>query len=279
MRPGSWLLLLAPLLSASALAQARPGEANLQRRVLVTASRSEDTSPLELHVRAHAATRILFEPPLRPGSVKLETQEERLQFLPSDDGALVVIPLREPSEGERMTFTVETEPGAAPLRFELVFPRDTMDLWVRVVHAKNGTSEEDAAVAIARQLLSAPGAQATLAVPQKMGELETPRSRGEVESLLWMGPRFFITLTVRNRKTSVPPWRLVQARMRTTLPDGVILEWPAQFYSRAPNGFRQRHVVTSQMPEGAHQLELALDSEDAPGDFQPIAQDEARAKP
>jgi len=278
MRPGSWLLLLAPLLSASALAEARPGEADLQRRVLVTASRPEDISPLELHVRAHVATRVLFEPPLRPGSVKLETQEEHLQFLPTDDGALVVIPLREPSEGERMTFTVETEPGAAPLRFELVFPRDTLDLWVRVVRAKE-TPEEDAAVAIARQLLSAPGAQATLAVPQSMGELETTRSRGEVESLLRMGPRFFITLTVRNRKKGMPPWRLVQARMRTTLPDGVILEWPAQLYSRAPNSIHQRHIVTSQLPEGAHRLELALDSADSPGAFQPVVQEEARMTP
>jgi hypothetical protein len=234
--------------------------------------------PLEVQVRAGVASLLLFEAPLSLGAVTLPVDEKRLQLVPTNDGALIIVPTTDLGEGERIPLTVEAGPGAEPLRFMLVTRSDAVDLQVRVV--KGEPSDDEAAVAtLARSLLSTPDGRATLAVPQRTLDLDTRVSRGEAESVLWMERRFFATVAVRNRKKGDPPWKLVQARLRAALADGILLEWPAHLVSGEAGPIRQRHILTGVLPEGASRLELALDGEDAPGAFELLPLEEVLKRP
>jgi hypothetical protein len=234
--------------------------------------------PLELQVRAGVASLLLFEVPLRPGAVTLLEDEKRLQLVPMDDGSLIIVPIMDLPEGAQVPLSVETGSGAEPLRFVLVTRPDSVDLQVRVLKGEPST-DEAAVSALARGLLSTPDGRATLAVPQHTVDLETRASRGEVESVLWMERRFFATVALRSRKKGTSPWRLVQARLRATLADGVLLEWPAHLLSGEAGLKRQRHILTGVLPDGASRLELALDGEDSPGSFHPLPLEEVRAHP
>ncbi|HYO69813.1 MAG TPA: DUF2381 family protein [Archangium sp.] len=272
------MLLLSLLLSAPAAAQVRLDSPWIRRRMLVVPLHPEQVPPLELQVRAGVASLLLFEAPLKRGAVTLPEDEKRLQLVPMDDGSLIIVPITDLSAGTQVPLSVETGPGAEPLRFALVTRPDAVDLQVRVV--KGEPSANEAAVStLARSLLSTADGRATLAIPQRTVDLETRASRGEAESVLWMERRFFATVAMRSRKKGTSPWGLVQARLRATLADGVLLEWPAHLVSGDTGPKRQRHILTSVLPQGASQLELALDGEDSPGTFQPLPLEEGRTRP
>ncbi|QRN94870.1 DUF2381 family protein [Archangium violaceum] len=278
MRPGPWILLPWFLLSIPATAQEHPAGQTFQRRTLVVPARPGEVPPVELHVAVDVATLVQFEAPLKPGAPKLPEHEERIQLGPTSDDSMVILLTRPLADGERVTLTLDAGPGAAPLRFVLVTRHDVVDARVRVVHAW-GSTDEDGAEYMARSLLGAPDARATLDVPQEAVKYNTQVSRGRVKSMLWVGRRLFATVTVRSRKQGTPPWKLVQARLRATLADGVLLEWPAHLLSGAANPTRQQHVLTSLVPEGASQVELALDGEDSPGVFRPLSLEEEPVRP
>lgn len=277
MRPGAWFLLPV-LLSLPAAASSRAGGPALQRRTLVLPSRPGQVPPLELHVAAGVPTLVLFDVLPRPEAPVLESEQERIQLHRLEDGSVVLVPLEDLAPGEQVPLTVAPQAGAEPLRFVLVTRRDAVDVRVRVARAGDST-EEAGAELVARSLLDAPDARATLAIPQAVVKYDAPDARGQISSVLWMGPRFFLTLSMRGRKKGAPPWRLVQARLRVMLPDGVLLEWPARLLSGAAGPRHQRHVVTGQLPEGASELELALDGEDAPGPFRPLLGPEEPPRP
>ncbi|MCY1075632.1 DUF2381 family protein [Archangium lansingense] len=278
MRPGSWLLVLSLMFSAPAAAQVRLDSPWIRRRLLVAPLRPEQVPPLELQVRSGVASLLLFEAPLSLGAVTLPLDEKRLQLVPMDDGSLIIVPTTDLRAGEQVPLTVEARPGAEPLRFMLVTRSDAVDIQVRVVKGEP-SADEAAVAALARSLLSTPDGRAILAVPQRTVDLDSRASRGEAESVLWMERRFFATVAMRSRKKGTSPWRLVQARLRATLEDGVLLEWPAHLLSGDAGLKRQRHILTGVLPEGASRLELALDGEDSPGTFQPLPLEEARTRP
>jgi hypothetical protein len=244
----------------------------------VIAPHPGEVPPLELHVGAHVATLVVFEAPLRLGAVTYEAAPGHPRLIPTDDETLIIVPGGALAEGERIALTVETGPGAEPLRFVLVTRRGEVDMRVRVVRARESL-EEDSTDAIAQQLLAAPEARSMLTRSREMTNRESQVARGQVESLLWMGRRFFATLAARGIKPGTPPWRLVQARLRATLADGVLLEWSAQLITGAKGVIRRRHIATSLLPEGASRLELALDDQDSPGTFQPLEMEEAPTSP
>lgn len=250
----------------------------LQRRTLVLPSRPGQVTPLELHVAAGVATLVLFDAPPRPETPVLVPEQGPIQLGRMGDGSVLLVPTKDLGPGERVLVTVATEAGTEPLRFVLVTRRDTVDVRVRVVRAQ-ASADEDGAELVARSLLDAPDARATLAIPQKVVKYDAPGSRGQVDSVLWMGRRFFVTVSVRGLKKGAPPWRLMQGRLRVTLPDGVLLEWSARLLSGAEDRERQRHIVTGQLPEGASEVELALDAEDAPGPFLPLVRQEEPPRP
>jgi hypothetical protein len=271
-RPGSWLLFLSLLLSAPVAAQVRLDSPWIRRRTLVAPARPGEVPPLELGVRAGVASLVLFEAPLSPGAAQLPVDEKRIQMVTTSDGSLIIVPTTNLAEDEQVPLTVEAGPGTQPLRFVLVTRRDAVDMQVRVVNSKD-SADEASVESLARSLLAAPDARATLTVPRETVDLEPRVSRGRVESVLWMGRRFFATVGVRSRRKGAPPWKPVQARLRATLTDGVLLEWPAHLLSGAAGMSRQRHILIGVVPEGASRLELALDGEDSPGAFQPLPEE------
>jgi hypothetical protein len=244
-----------------------------QRRTLVLPAQPGEVPPLELHVAMDVATLIQLEAPLRPGALKLPEHEERIQLGPASDDSVVILLTRPLADGEQVTLTLEAGASTAPLRFVLVTRHDAVDATVRVVRAREST-DEDGAEIMARNLLGAPEARATLDVPQEAVKYNTQGLRGRVQSVLWLNRRFFATVAVRSRKQGTPPWKLVQARLRATLADGILLEWPAQLLSGEATLARQRHIITGLLPVGASRLELALDGEDSPGIFQPLSMEE-----
>ncbi|WP_257457785.1 DUF2381 family protein [Archangium lipolyticum] len=278
MRFGSWLLLLCLLSSLPAAAREGLGAPVLRRRTLVVSSRPGEAPPLSLHVAVGLPTLVQFEPPLARGSPRLPAGEARIQLVPVSADSWVLVPTSPLSEGEQVLLTLDAVPGSESLRFSLVTRRGEVDARVRVVLALSD-SLEDASEAMALQLLDAPDARATLALPQQVVELHAGRSRAQVDSVLWMGRRFFSTVSVRGSGEGAPPWRLVQVRLRTVLADDSWLEWSARLVSGRVGAGRQHHVFTSQLPEEASRLELALDGEDVPGEFQPLPGREGPVSP
>ncbi len=267
MCPGPWLLLFL-LLSTVAAARGGSSAPALQRRALVQPSRPEQVPPLELHVAAGVVTHVRVEtlpPPLVP---VLAPHGGRIQLVQLDDGSLLLVSSTDLAPGEQVLLSVSTGAGAEPLRFALVTRRDAVDLQVRVVRA-SAPDEEDGTESLARSLLAAPNARATLAVPQQVAGYSPQGSLGQVESVLWMGRRLFATVAVRSRKKHVSAWTPAQARLRATLADGVLLEWPARLFPGTTRG-RHLHILTGLLPEGASRLEVALDEADSPGEFQPL---------
>ena len=155
-----------------------------------------------------------------------------------------------------------------PLRLALV-TRAEVDLRVRFIRAQD-SAEEDAAGQMARQLLDTAEGQPLFVLPQREVRLRRGTVRVQIDSVLWLGQRLFVTLTVRCSWRGSPPWQLVQVRLRTTLPDGVLLEWSALLVRGETKEHHQRHVFTSLVPAGTNRVQVAFDSADSAGAFQPL---------
>jgi hypothetical protein len=229
-------------------------------------------------VAAGVATLVYFAFPPPAESLEPFRDDAPVQLVRMADGSLILVSSRHLAPGEQVPFSLSTGAGSEPLRFVLVTRRDAVDLQVRVVRAPDSAREQDAE-SMARSILAAPDARASLVVPQATVDHHPEVAFGQVESVLWLGKRFFATVAVRSRKKGAPPWPLVQARLRATLAEGELLEWPAHLVSGQAGAIRQRHVLTGLLPEGASRLELALDWEDAPGDFHPLPPNEEPARP
>jgi hypothetical protein len=234
------------------------------------ASRTGRVPPLELHVAAGVATLVRFDVLLSGEAPEAMGNDGRIELVQLGEGSWVFVPSTDLGAGEQVVLAFATEPGAEPLRVVLVTRRDAVDLRVHVMRAPL-PSEDDGAEPVARSLLDAPDARVLLDVPREAVESNGHEARGRVDSVLWMGRRFFATVAVRSRGKGIPLWKLARARLRATLAGGDLLEWPAHLLSGAAGAIRQRHIVTGLLPEGASRLELALDGEELPGDFQPLS--------
>jgi hypothetical protein len=277
-RAHPWLLLLSLLLSVPAAAQARAEGLSPRKRTLVAPERPGEVPALVLHVAAGVATLVQLEAPLRLGALRLPEGAQPLRLVPMGSDTLVVVPSEGMAEGTQVSLSVEAEPGAQPLRFLLIARRGQVDLQVRVVRGQDST-EEAGAESVARSLLAASDARATLAVPQRLIERPLQGAHAQLTSVLWMGRRLFATASVRSRKKATSPGRLVQVRLRATLGDESVLEWPARLLSGEAERSRQLHVLTGLLPEGASGLEVALDGEDSPGKFEPVPLEEGGPPP
>ncbi|HEX8539911.1 MAG TPA: DUF2381 family protein [Cystobacter sp.] len=277
MRPGAWLLL-SILASPPASAWDEAGGAVLQRRTLVRPSNPGRVPPLELRVAAGVATLVSFAECSRPEVLGFEQGHPSLRLIDVGGGSLILSPSADLAPGERVPLSVRMGPGAEPLRFVLVTRRDAVDVRVEVARAASG-SDEDGVDGVARSLLDAPGAQATIDLPQRVVEIDTRRSRGRVDSVLWLGRRFFATVSVRGGNKSAAPWSLAQVRMRAMLPEGEVWEGPARLVSGVAASTRQRHIATGLLPGGASAVELALDEAETPGVFQPLFRKEPSTSP
>jgi hypothetical protein len=226
--------------------------------------------PLELHVAAGVATLVSFAECSRPEVLEREQGHASLRVIDVGGGALILAPSADLAPGEQVPLSVVTGPGAEPLRLVLVTRRDAVDVRVEVGGAASG-SDEDGVEGVARSLLDAPGARATLDLPQRVAEYDARTSRGQVDSVLWLGQRFFATVSVRGRKKDSAPWPLAQVRLRVTLSDGEVWEGPARLVSGRAGPMFQRHIATGLLPGGTSGVELALDDASTSGAFQPLS--------
>ncbi|MFY0583082.1 DUF2381 family protein [Cystobacter fuscus] len=263
-RPGAWLLL-SILTSPPASAWDEAGGAVLQRRTLVRPSNPGRVPPLELHVAVGVATLVSFAECSRPEVQDFEPGHPSLHVLDVGGGSLILAPSADLAPGERVPLSVSTGPAAEPLRFVLVTRRDAVDVRVQVVRATSG-SDEDGVDGVARSLLDAPGAQATLELPQRVVERDARNAQGRVDSVLWLGQRFFATVSVRGGNKGLllapgsgpdagqTPGRRGVGRARASGLGGA-------------GSIRQRHIATGLLPGGASGVELALDKAETPEPF------------
>ncbi|MCY1083717.1 DUF2381 family protein [Archangium lansingense] len=272
MRSGSWLLCLSLLLSTPAAARQPSGGPSLRQRTLVAPARPGEVPPLVLHVAAGVPTLLQLEAPLPPSTLRLPVDEARIRLVALGPGSWLLLLATSLPEGEQVPLTLEAGPGMEPLRFTLVTRPEVADVRVRVVRA--GASTEDAAAeSLALHLLATPPSRVALDSPRAVA-LDEGSIRARVESVLWMDRRFFSTAFVRDSQKRAPLWRLVQVRLRVTLADGSLQEWPARLVSGAPGARGQRYIFTGLLPESATHLEVAMDGEDTPGGFRPLPEQE-----
>lgn len=267
MRPGAWLLLLlVPCLSAVA-GESSSSEVPSRRRTVVLSARDRQGPPLEVHVAAGVATLLVFEAPLKP-SVVLPAGEARFKLRTMEENEFVLLPVSDVPPNESILLTVDAGADVGLLRLSLV-TRAEVDLRVRFIRAQD-SAEDDAAGQLARQLLDTAEGQPLFVVPQREVRHQRGTARAQIDSVLWLGQRLFVTLSVRCSQRGSQPWQLAQVRLRTTLPDGVLQDWSARLVKGETTEHVQRHVFTSLMPAGATQLEVAFDSTDSAGAFHPL---------
>ena len=277
MRSCPWLLLLSLVLSVRALAQEISSPFSTRERILVAPARPGEVPPMKVHVAGNVPTLLRFDTHLTPNTPGPSMDETRIRLIPVEEGTFILLPSSDVPPEEQVPLTVRTENGL--LRFSLVTRRAETDVRVRVVPSLN-SSEEDTAEIFARHLLTTARARASLVLPQRGAVQQKQRSSlARVDSVLWMGRRFFVTLTVTSPRKSARPWRLVQVRLKTTLSDGAQREWPARLMGGETDSRRQQHVATGLLPEGASELKLALDGEDAVGAFRALDPNKEPASP
>ncbi|MFE8598387.1 DUF2381 family protein [Archangium violaceum] len=278
MRPVPWLFLLALLLSAPAPAREGQEASVFRQRTLLVSSQPDGVPPLELHVAAGSATLVESDVPLGP--LTFHDVHGRIRLLPIDDHRLVLVPAEDLAQDERLSFVVGASAQSGPLRFSLVTRSDEVDASVRLVRASSAPADEDSARALVLQLLSAPEARATFAVPQKIGKIAGSKSAARLVSLLRFGQRLFVTLAIWTWQPNPPPWMPKQIRLRATLgKSSSFVEWAVLFLSGPMQEEQQFHVFTALLPEGTTRLEVALDGERVLGAFHLLPLETAVALP
>jgi len=272
-RPHSWTVVLWVLL-VSMTAAARETR---QGTVLVVGPLGGE--PSVLYVAARLSTLVDFEGLMEPRVLLTPELRERVQVLPVGARSLVVIPVRDLGEEERLLLPVtgRTESGEpVTLTLALVTRRDEVDLEARVSFASGwpgraGATEQGQLGTVAGMLLAshAPGAPPKLALrmPGRTRILAQAEGvRAWVESILRLDRRLFVTVAVEKVDPLSSPWRLVRVRLEAGCRDARKEgepSLPVLITSAASEPRQQRHTFATVLPEGAGCLSLMLE-EDGP---------------
>ncbi len=278
MRPRPWIILLWVLVVSTTTTRAHASARELRRGTLLVEGGPE--APPLLYVAAGTVTRVRFtnllEPHARPGP----EFQGRIEVAPLGGGSLVVAPVRDLAQGERLLLPVTGRTGAGEsltLTLALVTRADTVDAeaWVsqaRMLPLRADAADTDEAGAIARGLLvshESGTARPRLALALPDSEQVTTyakRIRASAGSVLQMDGLLFVTVLIQAR-LDLPPWRLIRARLET----GCRQEsgkrtgnesLPARITS-GESGQYQFHTFAVPLPEGVGCLSLTLE-EDGP---------------
>ena len=278
MRPRSWLILFWALIVFTAATRAHASTRELRRGTLLVEGGPE--APALLYVAAGTVTRVRFvdflEPHARPGS----ELQGRVEVAPLGEGSLVVSPVKDLAQGERLLLPVTGRTKAGEpltLTLALVTREDTVDAeaWVsraRRQPLRTDAANTDEAGAIARGLLVShePGTvrpRLALALPDsEQVTTYAGRIRASAGSVLRMDGLLFVTVLIQT--LHVPkPWRLIRARLEAgchqdsgkqiggeSLPTRV---------TSGESGHYQFHTFAIPLPERTGCLSLTLE-EDGP---------------
>ncbi len=224
MRPRSWLILFWALIVFTAATRAHASTRELRRGTLLVEGGPE--APALLYVAAGTVTRVRFvdflEPHARPGS----ELQGRVEVAPLGEGSLVVSPVKDLAQGERLLLPVTGRTKAGEpltLTLALVTREDTVDAeaWVsraRMQPLRTDAANTDEAGAIARGLLVShePGTvrpRLALALPDsEQVTTYAKRIRASAGSVLRMDGLLFVTVLIQ-AMSDPKPWRLIRARL------------------------------------------------------------------
>ncbi|MGZ3459089.1 MAG: DUF2381 family protein [Archangium sp.] len=276
MRPRPWLILLWALLISTTATRAHAAERESRRGTLLVAGRPE--APPVLYVAAGTVTRVRFADLLEPHALPGSEFQGRVEVAPLGEGSLVVSPVRDLSEGERLLLPVtgRTKTGEPlTLTLALVTRGDTVDAEAWVSRAQVLPPQADAADdagTVARRLLASHGPGATrprLALDIPGHEQATQYARGGIRasasSVLQMDGLLFVTVLIQADWPNSTPWRLIRAQLGA----GCRQESPARAESlplrvtSGASGRYQFHTFTTSPPERAGCFSLTLE-EDGP---------------
>jgi len=277
-RPRSWLILFWALIVFTAATRAHASTRELRRGTLLVEGGPE--APALLYVAAGTVTRVRFmdflEPHARPGS-ELQGRVEVAQL---GEGSLVVSPVKDLAQGERLLLPVTGRTKAGEpltLTLALVTREDTVDAeaWVsraRRQPLRTDAANTDEAGAIARGLLVShePGTvrpRLALALPDsEQVTTYAGRIRASAGSVLRMDGLLFVTVLIQAMRDP-KPWRLIRARLEAgchqdsgkqiggeSLPTRV---------TSGESGHYQFHTFAIPLPERTGCLSLTLE-EDGP---------------
>ncbi|WP_257461887.1 DUF2381 family protein [Archangium lipolyticum] len=276
MRPRSWTVLLWVLLVSTTVTAREAWASGREKRqgTVLLAGQPGGASPV-LCVAAGLSTLVDFEGLLEPHVLLPPGVEERVGVLRVGARSLVVVPLRDLADGERVLLPVtgRTEAGETrTLTLALVTRRNEVDLTARVVLAPgqaqgSETVEGNDVDAVARMLLAShePGAQPRLALviydeAQIFTRVDDVQAR--VESLLRMDRRLFVTVAIKSIRRTSKPWQLLRYRLETRCKDarsGVELTPPTLMTKAVGGQQRQVHTFAVWIPEGVQCLALTLE--------------------
>lgn len=279
MRPRPWIILLWALIVFTTATRAHASTRESRRGTLLVEGGME--APPLLYVAAGTVTRVRFvdllEPHARPGP----EFQGRVEVATLGEGSLVVSPVKDLVQGERLLLPVtgHTEAGESlTLTLALVTREDMVDAEVWVSRARMlplraaDAADTDEASEIARGLLVShePGTlrpRLSLALPDsEQVTTYAKRIRASAGSVLRMDGLLFVTVLIQARREPMP-WRLIRARLeagcrqnsRKTIGDESL---PTRVTS-GQSGQYQFHTFAVPLPEGTGCLSLTLE-EDGP---------------
>lgn len=276
MRPRSWTVLLCALIVAMPVTVRAQATGRQPRWGTVLLA--GEGAPLVLNVAENTASLVRFED-LKEPSVELPPElRERLEVVPFGERTLVLSPVRNLAEGERLRVPVtgRTEEGrVVSLTLELVTRGDEVDAEVRVFRewptGWEGDSEEGGVTeAMARSILASHGGEErrpprlALAVGAKGKVIRVGDARARLTSVIQVERRLFLTVDLSQSLRS-EPWRLARVRLeprcRGARAEASAL--PLLILSGPSRPGRQRYTLATLLPEGVECMSLALE-EDGP---------------
>ncbi len=264
-----WLVPLQVLL-VSLLAASQAGATGREPRqgtVLVVGR--PGAAPPVLYVASRFSTLVDFEGLLEPRAPLTPELEARVRVAPMGPRSLVIVPVHDLAEGERLLLPVtgRTEAGEPrSLTLALVTRRDEVDAQVSVSLAMEASEETLLLVS------PEPGTRPRMALvtPEEGWALQQSGGiQARVDSVLRVERRLFVSVDIRSPHLTSRPWRLSRVRLETRCGGAPAdAESPAPvLISTAAFGPRgQRLTFSTRIPEGAGCLALTLE-EDGPRTF------------
>ncbi|HYO68066.1 MAG TPA: DUF2381 family protein [Archangium sp.] len=271
MRPRPWTALLWFLLVTTLASEPARATGLESRRGTVLVAGQPEVPPV-LYVDSGTVTRVRFVDLVEPRALPGPQWQGRVEVAALGENSLVVSPVKNLLEGERLLLPVtgRTEAGEpVSLTLALVTRREVVDaeVWIARAHVipepvANGNEVD----AVASELLAShvPGGghpRLSLRVPgMKRATVPASGFRAWVESSLQMEGYLFVTVTLQADRRHIRPWRLVRVRLEAGCPRGEGL--PVRITS-GTFGQYQFHTFTTPMPEDAGCVGLTLE-EDGP---------------
>lgn len=271
MRPRPWNILLWVLFISTTASVAHASEREARRGTLLVAGRPE--APPVLYVASGTVSRVRFMDLQEPRALPGPEFQARVEVAPLGEDSLVISPVRDLPQGERLLLPVTGHTKAGEpltLTVALVTREDEVDAeaWVSQMEPQQGDTDE--AHAISNKLLASHGPGATrprlaLDIPKReQAATYAWRIRASASAVLQMDELLFVTVLIQTRNSSTP-WQLIRIRMEVGCnQESSTNAWsPPLHLTSSAAAQKQLHTLSMPLPEGVDCFSLTLE-EDGP---------------